>query len=99
MPRVNVVILGSLFATTDLHRRRCCRAEAILIRPALQTDRSPWTRMRQALWPSSTGEHAGEIELPVFQEDVVGDGSNRHTVASAGKMPMMKPGARCRWWY
>src|SRR5438132_7159470 len=34
----------------------------MLIRPATESDRGTWERMRQALWPSPEGEHAGEIE-------------------------------------
>jgi aminoglycoside 6'-N-acetyltransferase I len=31
------------------------------IRPAKPSDAVAWERMRQALWPSDPGEHAGEI--------------------------------------
>lgn len=31
------------------------------IKPAQPNDAAAWERMRQALWPSSTGEHAAEI--------------------------------------
>src|SRR5688572_9037711 len=34
----------------------------MLIRPAQQTDRDSWERMRQALWPSAPAEHAEEID-------------------------------------
>jgi aminoglycoside 6'-N-acetyltransferase I len=34
----------------------------MLIRPAEQTDRESWVRMRDALWPSAPGRHAGEID-------------------------------------
>jgi aminoglycoside 6'-N-acetyltransferase I len=33
----------------------------VRIRPARPTDAVEWERMRQALWPSAPGEHAGEI--------------------------------------
>ena len=33
-----------------------------MIRPVVADDRKSWERMRQALWPSATGEHAAEIE-------------------------------------
>src|ERR1700730_9259372 len=33
----------------------------MLIRPVEQGDAAPWARMRQALWPSGSGEHAQEI--------------------------------------
>ena len=33
----------------------------MLIRPAQQTDRESWERMREALWPSAPGEHGGVI--------------------------------------
>lgn len=32
------------------------------VRPVQQSDAADWERMRQALWPSAVGEHAGEIE-------------------------------------
>lgn len=35
----------------------------MLVRPIQQNDAADWERMRQALWPSPVGEHAGEIEL------------------------------------
>lgn len=31
------------------------------VRPARASDAADWERMRQALWPSAPGEHAGEI--------------------------------------
>ena len=31
------------------------------IRPAQESDRAAWERMRQALWPSEAGEHSREI--------------------------------------
>ncbi len=34
----------------------------MIVRPAEPADVTDWERMRQALWPSSDGEHAGEIE-------------------------------------
>ena len=34
----------------------------MLIQSARHTDRESWQRMREALWPSAPGEHAGEIE-------------------------------------
>ena len=34
----------------------------MLTRSAQQTDRESWERMREALWPSAPGEHAGEID-------------------------------------
>src|SRR5687768_9312051 len=34
----------------------------MLIRSARQTDRECWERMREALWPSTSGKHAGEID-------------------------------------
>src|SRR5712692_3375100 len=33
----------------------------MMIRPVRQADAADWERMRQALWPSAPGEHAGEI--------------------------------------
>ena len=33
----------------------------LVIRPAEERDAMVWERMRQALWPSAPGEHAGEI--------------------------------------
>ncbi|HEV7509968.1 MAG TPA: GNAT family N-acetyltransferase [Thermoanaerobaculia bacterium] len=36
--------------------------EAMLIRPAQQTDRESWKRMRDALWLSPSGEHGEEID-------------------------------------
>lgn|SRR5262249_624383 len=34
----------------------------MFIRSAQQTDRESWERMREALWPSAPGRHAGEID-------------------------------------
>jgi aminoglycoside 6'-N-acetyltransferase I len=34
----------------------------MFIRPAEQTDRESWVRMRDALWPSAPGRHAEEID-------------------------------------
>jgi aminoglycoside 6'-N-acetyltransferase I len=34
----------------------------VLIRTVQQADAAAWERMRQMLWPSAPGEHAGEIE-------------------------------------
>jgi len=34
----------------------------ILTRPAQRGDSAAWERMRQTLWPSAPGEHAGEID-------------------------------------
>src|SRR3954470_23734151 len=34
----------------------------MLIRSARPTDREPWERMRDALWPAAPGEHAEEID-------------------------------------
>ncbi|HEV7427492.1 MAG TPA: aminoglycoside 6'-N-acetyltransferase [Thermoanaerobaculia bacterium] len=34
----------------------------MLIRPIERDDRDSWLRMRNALWPSSLEEHAGEID-------------------------------------
>ena len=34
----------------------------IEVRPVVQSDAIAWQRMREALWPSAPGEHAGEIE-------------------------------------
>jgi aminoglycoside 6'-N-acetyltransferase I len=36
-------------------------ADALLIRPVQPSDADVWERMREALWPSAPGEHAGEI--------------------------------------
>ncbi len=33
----------------------------MLVRPVVPGDAADWERMRQALWPSTTGEHASEI--------------------------------------
>jgi aminoglycoside 6'-N-acetyltransferase I len=35
----------------------------MLVRPIQQSDSADWERMRQAFWPSTAGEHAGEIGL------------------------------------
>lgn len=32
------------------------------VRPVTPADRAGWLRMREALWPSDPGEHAGEID-------------------------------------
>jgi aminoglycoside 6'-N-acetyltransferase I len=37
-------------------------AEAIEIRPAVPGDRAEWRRLRDALWPHGSAEHADEIE-------------------------------------
>jgi aminoglycoside 6'-N-acetyltransferase I len=34
----------------------------MLVRRIQQSDAADWERMRQTLWPSPVGEHAGEIE-------------------------------------
>ena len=36
-------------------------AQALLIRPVEQGDAAAWERMRTALWPGSSGSHAGDI--------------------------------------
>lgn len=36
-------------------------AEPAIVRPVHPSDAADWERMRQALWPSAPGEHAGEI--------------------------------------
>lgn len=38
------------------------RPESMQVRAIRRSDATDWERMRQALWPSSPGEHAGEIE-------------------------------------
>lgn len=35
--------------------------QIVHIRPVRKSDAADWQRMRQALWPSAHGEHAGEI--------------------------------------
>lgn len=34
---------------------------AVVIRPVRESDAADWERMREALWPSAPGEHAGDI--------------------------------------
>lgn len=34
----------------------------MIIRPAQEADKRSWERMREDLWPSNPGRHAGEIE-------------------------------------
>ncbi len=34
----------------------------VTVRPVTRADRDAWLRMRDALWPSAPGEHAGEID-------------------------------------
>ncbi|HMC22382.1 MAG TPA: GNAT family N-acetyltransferase [Thermoanaerobaculia bacterium] len=34
----------------------------MVIRPARQTDRGSWSRMREALWPSAPGKHGADVD-------------------------------------
>jgi aminoglycoside 6'-N-acetyltransferase I len=68
--------------------------QPVVVTPARPEDAGAWSVMRQKLWPSAPGEHAGEIET--FFQEGPREGEATFVAWSPGSVPVGFAEARIR---